>query len=149
MHNYSLSTAAKLLGTGRTRLKAQLTGRGILDARGFPAPQHIAAGRLVTELREHTRRIDWNNGGAYQYHVTLVTPEGLRWLAELLGVTIKNMDAPAQPQPASADATALEHARSAIRLLRMHINCPTAVDSATALAVADEALQLLEKRSAA
>lgn len=149
MRKHSLSRAAKLLGTGSKRLKADLIQRGILDAQGFPVHQHVTAGRMVTELRKHNRRTDWNNGNGQLYWVTLITDKGILWLADQLGVTVRDMDA--LPLPADS-TTALNQAHDALRLMRMHINCPTAVDSATALAVAEEALQLLEQhrqRSAA
>lgn len=141
MHSHSLSQAARMLGIGPIRLIRALKDRGIIDHQRIPAQRHIDAGRFTTELRQHTRNPDWNQGNGQLYTAALVTPEGMRWLAAELGRTFKDMSAP------SVDP--LEQARSAINLLKMHINCPTAVDSATALAVADEALQLLNKRSAA
>ena len=148
MRNHTLAYAAKLLGTGRNRLIADLKKRQILDHQRLPAQKLIDAGLFVTELRQHTGNQEWNNGNGQLYSIALVTPKGLQWLAGQLGITVKNMDAPPAQQQAD-DAKALEQARSAIRLMQMHINCPTAIDSATALAVADEALQLLERRCAA
>lgn len=152
MHKYSLARAAKLLGTGRNRLIAQLKQRGILDHNRLPAQRHVDAGRFVTQLREHTGNPHWNNGNGQLYHVALVTPKGLRWLAEQLGVTVTPVIpmGTTQPRP-DGNTAALEQARNALRLMQMHINCPTAVDSTTALAVAEEALQLIEQyqRSAA
>lgn len=141
MHNYSLAQAARMLGTGRNRLIRALKERGIIDHQRIPAQRHIDAGRFTTELRQHTGNPDWNQGNGQLYTAALVTPDGMRWLAAELGCTFKDMSAP--------EVDPLEQARSAINLLKMHINCPTAVDSATALAVADEALQMLDKRRAA
>jgi len=88
----TLAQVARLFGTGRNRLIRQLKQRGIIDHQRLPAQQHIDAGRFTVELREHTRNPLWNNGNGQLYSVALVTPKGVRWLAEELGMQIKNMD---------------------------------------------------------
>lgn len=137
MKTYTLAQAARLLGTGRNRLIRELKHRGILDHNRVPAQRHIDAGRFTTELRQHTGNPLWNDGNGQLYTAALVTPKGLIWLAELLGKPVQLE----HKQHQDVNRVAVE----AIRLLRMHIQTPTAVDSATALAVAEEALQLLEE----
>lgn len=136
MKTYTLAQAARLLGTGRNRLIRELKQRGILDHNRVPAQRHIDAGRFTTELRQHTRNPLWNDGNGQLYTAALLTPKGLIWLAELLGKPVQFE----HQQHQDVNRVAVE----AIRLLRMHIQTPTAVDSATALAVAEEALQHLE-----
>lgn len=139
MKTYTLAQAARLLGTGRNRLIGQLKSLGIIDYQRLPAQRYIDAGYFTVELRQHTGNPSWNNGRGQLYSMALVTPAGVRWLSQRLGISVRDMD---QPAPA---ASQLSIAEGAIRLLRMHIQTPTAVDSATALAVAEEALQLLEE----
>lgn len=146
MHNQTLAQVARRLGTGRNRLISQLKAMGVIDHQRLPAQRYIDAGYFTVELRQHTRNPSWNNGRGQLYSMALVTPAGVRWLSQRLGISVRDMD-----QPANA-ASQLSIAEGAIRLLRMHIQTPTAVDSATALAVAEEALHLLEQhrqRSAA
>lgn len=139
MHNLTLARAAKLLGIGRNRLIAQLKDKGIIDYQRLPAQRYIDAGYFTVELRQHTGNPSWNNGKGQLYSMSLVTPSGLTWLGKQLDRNVRNMD-----QPPSTTAE-LRHAEGAIRLLRMHIQTPTAVDSETALAVAEEALQRIKE----
>lgn len=85
MSRYDLQTAATLLGTGRTTLCQQLRERHILDDKNLPARAHVAAGRFTVELKafEHA-----GLGQAKPYGKTLVTDNGLLWLAATLNVRL-------------------------------------------------------------
>lgn len=89
---FNLTTAAKLLGTGRNRLISDLKERGILDHNRLPRAADVDAGRFVVQLKEHTGNPLWNNGNGQLYHQTLVTEKGVRWLAGLMNVEIINAD---------------------------------------------------------
>jgi len=92
-HKYTLGAAAKMLGTGRNRLTAQLKQRGILDHKCLPKKQaDIDAGRFAVELKLHTGNPAWNQGKGQLYHQTLVTQKGLSWLATLLNVKVIHAD---------------------------------------------------------
>jgi phage antirepressor YoqD-like protein len=92
MHNQTLTDAAKLLGTGRNRLTRDLKERGILDHNRLPRQRDIDAGRFAVKLKQHTKNPYMNQGNGQLYHVTLVTPKGLLWLANQLGVTVEQED---------------------------------------------------------
>ncbi|MFD1699900.1 phage antirepressor KilAC domain-containing protein [Halopseudomonas phragmitis] len=92
MPNLTLQQAARLLGTGKNRLIKQLKERGILDHQRLPRQADVDAGRFVIDLRTHTGNPLWNQGNGQVYGVTLVTPKGLRWLAQQMGVQITNTD---------------------------------------------------------
>lgn len=142
MHKHSLAYAAKLLGMGRGVFIRTLKSRALLDHQCLPMQAHVKAGYFVIEARSHTRNPNWNNGNGQIYNVCLVTDKGVRWLADQLGITIRDMDQPADP---AQDAKALEQVSLAIRMLRMHIECPTAMPSNQALSAADEAMTLIEQ----
>lgn len=145
MSNLTLAQVARRFGIGRNSLISQLKHIGLINAQRLPAQHDIDQGRFVIEQRLHHGNPDWNKGNGQMYHMALVTPAGMPWLAKQLGLTIRDMSTP-------DDTTqALQQAHGAIRLLRMHIQTPEAVDSTTALAVAEEALQRLDqlKRDAA
>jgi phage antirepressor YoqD-like protein len=92
-HKYTLGDAAKMLGTGRNRLTAQLKQRGILDHKCLPKKQaDIDAGRFAVDLKQHHGNPNWNEGKGQLYHQTLVTQKGLSWLATLLNVNVTDAD---------------------------------------------------------
>ena len=90
--NYTLADAAKLLGTGRNRLTRDLKARGILDHNRLPKQADIDAGRFVIKLKTHANNPLMNEGNGQPYHLTMVTPKGLLWLAKLLGVEVEQAD---------------------------------------------------------
>lgn len=93
MRNYTLAEAAKLLGTGRNRLTKDLKARGILDHDRLPKKQaDIDAGRFFIKLKQHAKNPLMNGGNGQPYHLTMITPKGLLWLAKLLGVEVEQAD---------------------------------------------------------
>lgn len=92
MHNLTLREAAKLLNTGQNRLTRDLKQRGILDQKRLPAQRHLDAGRFTTKLKQHNKNPLMNNGNGQPYHLTMVTPKGLLWLAKQLGVEVEQVD---------------------------------------------------------
>ena len=87
-HKHDLATAAKMLGTGRNRLTADLKRRKILDCNRLPRQQDIDAGRFHVALKQHTGNPLMNNGNGVIYPKTFVTSKGLLWLAKELGVEV-------------------------------------------------------------
>lgn len=82
---YSLLSAARLLGTGRTTLCRQLREIGMLDGNNLATRAHTAAGRLVVELHGYTNP---GLGLNRTYGKTLVTDKGLRYIANRLGLQV-------------------------------------------------------------
>ena len=87
-HKHDLATAAKMLGTGRNRLTADLKRRKILDCNRLPRQQDIDAGRFHVALKQHTGNPLMNEGNGVVYAKTFVTSKGLLWLAKELGVEV-------------------------------------------------------------
>lgn len=150
MSNLTLAQVARRFGIGRNSLISQLKHIGLINAQRLPSQHDIDKGRFVIEQRLHHGNQDWNNGNGQMYHMALVTPAGMPWLAKQLGLTIRDMS---QPKAAQAPdvAKAVGTAQEAIRMLRMHLDRPGSIPRTSALEVAEDALQLLEqlKRSAA
>ncbi|WP_321346417.1 phage antirepressor KilAC domain-containing protein [Halopseudomonas oceani] len=90
---FDLSTAAKLLGSGRNRFCADLQARRVLDQFNLPYnTSDVDRGRLRVKLKSHKGNSQINNGHGQIYGKTYVTEKGLRWLAGLLGVEIEEAD---------------------------------------------------------
>lgn len=81
---FELETAARHLGITRIALTTELRERGILantDGHGLvPTPAHQKTGNFLTE----PRRVDRTGQRTRHYVVTLVTVQGLAWLASEL-----------------------------------------------------------------
>lgn len=90
---YTLKEAAPHLGLTRTKLIALMRGKGLLGTSNLPA--YPKRDRLYL----HTHEGRWFHaelGLQYSYS-TRVTPAGIRWLAEQLG--IERPAPPATPDP--------------------------------------------------
>lgn len=74
---FTLREAATRLGLRERRLFARLRELKILDGNNLPTPPHREKGWFVVEIK------DWTHAarGRQCYSRTLVTPDGLRWLA--------------------------------------------------------------------
>ncbi|MCH8613455.1 phage antirepressor [Arsenicicoccus dermatophilus] len=79
---YDMNATAKILGTGRVRLMAQLRADGVLNLDNLPRQQHVNAGRFRVKVGRPWQKPD---GTMHVSRSTRVTPKGLMWVADRYG----------------------------------------------------------------
>lgn len=87
-----LTDAAHLLQVGRNRLFALLRSRGILGAQNLPHHKYVSDGLLGVAIKMHQLP---GHGFARWYAQTIITPDGLAWLADILEQNEATHSAPA------------------------------------------------------
>lgn len=78
---YAMNAAAKILGTGRNRLMADLRHDKVLNLDNCPRQAHIDAGRFAVKASSWTKP----DGTEYVSRTTRVTAKGMGWLVEKYG----------------------------------------------------------------
>lgn len=81
-HNYTVQTAAKMLGIGSKHLFEILRNKKIIDHHNLPYQRYIDGGLLA--VRTSSWRYNENDTGTHFYGRTMVTENGIEWLSELL-----------------------------------------------------------------
>ena len=90
---YTLKDAAPHLGLTRTKLIARMRAKGLLDSSNLPV--YPVRDRLY--LQKYEGRWYHDDLGLQYSYSTRVTPAGIRWLAEQLG--IERPAPPTAPDP--------------------------------------------------
>lgn len=86
--NRTLNQAAQVLGIRETSLRTWLRDQGHLNKDGTLAAKHIGAGNLFMEPRVTQPK---QLGYRKHYAVLMVTGRGIDWLAQQMGIEIKEI----------------------------------------------------------